>query len=459
MSAAMRVTFAGSDLCRSLEVRWNRCAESLSEALSFIFGVKTKADAGQDWVSDTCLQAEGVPMEIANGYLPNTVFAPPGAGEAPRVFISPQRYVQGKDVLAHVGRYLSLVRARRVAILISAGGQARHGEVLGASLRTARIDSVVCAFGGECSLEEIGKHASALKTQNVDCVLAVGGGKCVDAGKAVAFRLDTPVVIAPTLASNDAPCSALSVLYSPEGVATGVEFYPCSPALVIVDTGIVAAASERYLVSGMGDAMATWYEAFVCLRNAHAVTMVGARPTIASVAIGEHCASTLFEKGPAAAAAVASNTVNEPLEAVVEANTLLSGLGFESGGLAAAHGFAQSFTALPLTKAKHLHGEMVAMGTLAQLVLESRHDEARRVAEFFAQVGLPVHLGQLCIDAGNASALDTIVAGALAFPFIGNMPMPIDAAVLLRGLLGAHALGRAVCAEAGDASYRRLHGG
>jgi glycerol dehydrogenase len=396
-------------------------------------------------------------MQISNAYVPQTVFAP--AGAAPRVFISPQRYIQGKDVLAHMGRYLSLVRARRVAILISAGGQARHGRVLDGSLHAAGIDSVVCTFGGECSLEEIEKHARALKTENVDCVLAVGGGKCLDAGKAIAFRLDTPVVIAPTLASNDAPCSALSVLYTPAGVSTGIEFYPSSPALVVVDTGIVAAAPERYLVSGMGDAMATWYEAVACLRNEHGVTMVGARPTIASVAIGESCARTLFEKGRAAAAAVASNTVNESLEAVVEANTLLSGLGFESGGLAAAHGFAQSFTALPLTNAKHLHGEMVAMGTLAQLVLESRTDEAQRVAQFFAQVGLPVHLGQLRVDPGDASALDTVVDGALAYPFIGNMALPIDAAVLRQSLLDAHELGLAECQRAGDASYRRLHGG
>jgi glycerol dehydrogenase len=373
------------------------------------------------------------------------------------VFIAPQRYVQGEGALAHIGRYLSLVRARRVAILISAGGQARHGAVLADSLRGAGIESVVSTFGGECSLEEIERHVQALTPERVDCVLAVGGGKCVDAGKAVAFRLDTPVVIAPTLASNDAPCSALSVLYSPAGVSTGAEFYPCSPALVVVDTAIVAAASERYLVSGMGDAMATWYEAAACLRNEHAMTMVGARPTIASYAIGEVCATTLFDRGVAAATAVAEHTVNDALEAVVEANTLLSGLGFESGGLAAAHGFAQSFTALAATNAEYLHGEMVAIGTLAQLMMESRRDEARRVAEFFARVGLPVHLGQLGIDAEDARALDIIVEGAMNFPFIANMSMTVDPAVLRDGLRGAHDLGVAVCTQAGDARYRRLH--
>src|SRR5262249_41747291 len=159
------------------------------------------------------------------------------------------------------------------------------------------------------------------------------------------FRLGVPVAIVPTLASNDAPCSALSVLYTPAGVSSGVEFYPSSPALVVVDTAIVAAASERYLVAGMGDAMATWYEATVCLRNPRGISCVGARPTLASSAIGETCAATLYERGAAAAAAVRRGTVDAELDAVVEANTLLSGLGFESGGIAAAHGFAQSFTA------------------------------------------------------------------------------------------------------------------
>jgi len=399
-------------------------------------------------------------MQITNAYLPMAVFAPPtgSAGRVPRAFIAPQRYIQGDGVLAHIGRYLSLVPARRVAILITTGGQRRHGALLDASLRDASIASVVRSFGGESSLEEIDGHATALRDAKVDCLLTVGGGKCIDAGKAVAFRLGVPVVVAPTLASNDAPCSALSVLYTPAGVSTGVEFYPTSPALVVVDTGIVAAASERFLVAGMGDAMATWYEALVCLRNPNGMTTLGGRPTLAAIAIGETCASTLFAQGTAAAASVRSRTVDDALEAVVEANTLLSGLGFESGGLAAAHGFAQSFTALPKTHANHLHGEMVAMGTLAQLVLESRLDEARRVATFFAEVGLPVHLGQVSIDATDAAAIDTVVTETLAFPFIGNMTTPIDASTLRAGLLGAHELGLSVAKQAGDASYQRVHG-
>ncbi len=398
-------------------------------------------------------------MDISEAYLPWEIFAPAERGDLPlpRVFISPPRYIQGREVLAGVGRYLSLLDARRVAVLMTERVGRNEGARLLDSLQAAAIGAVVIDFGGECSVEEITRHANALAEEGIDCVIAAGGGKCIDTGKAVAYRLGAPVVIVPTLASNDAPCSALSVLYSPEGVSTGAEFYPDSPAFVVVDTEVIAAAPERFLVAGMGDAMATWYEARVCLLNPAAVTAVGARPTLASSAIGEVCAKTLFEEGRAAAAAVAANTVSDALEAVVEANTLLSGLGFESGGVAAAHGVAQSYTAIPEVHANYLHGEMVAMGTLAQLVMESRPGEARRVAEFFARVGLPVHLGQLSLGEGDAAALDTVSEAAMTFPFISNMPMAVTPELVRSSILEAHRLGLDVAAKTGDEAYRRLH--
>ncbi len=397
-------------------------------------------------------------MKLSSAYLPHEVFARDRSSDfpSPRVFIAPQRYVQGQGVLDGIGRYLSLMRVKRVGLLISERGSRSEGVHILEALRSAGIEAVATIFNGECSLEEITARVESLVHERIDCVIAAGGGKCIDAGKAVAFRLGTPVVIVPTLASNDAPCSALSVLYSPEGVSTGIEFYPHSPAFVVVDTGVIAAAPERYLVAGMGDAMATWYEARVCLLNEAAVTAVGARPTLASCAIGEVCAQTLFNEGKAAAAAVAAKTVNSSLESVVEANTLLSGLGFESGGLAAAHGVAQSYTAIPRVNDHYLHGEMVAMGTLAQLMMESRPEEAARVAEFFASVGLPIHLGQLSLDAGDGAALDVVTEGTLAFPFIGNMPQPITAPLVRSAVLDAHRLGLSADEKMGDAAYRRL---
>ena len=198
-------------------------------------------------------------MKTANDYFPHPVFAA-DANNLPRVLLAPQRYIQGNGVLDHMGGYLSLLSARRAGILVSTRGQQADGARVIDSLANAGIKPVISTFNGECSLDEINLHAGKLESKSVDCLIAIGGGKCVDTGKCIAYRLGVPVVIVPTLASNDAPSSALSVLYTPEGVSSGVEFFPDNPALVVVDTGVVAKASERYLVAGMGDAMARWWQ-------------------------------------------------------------------------------------------------------------------------------------------------------------------------------------------------------
>ena len=400
-------------------------------------------------------------MSAPTPYMPQAIFSIEDGEHrsVPQVLIAPPRYIQGESILEDLGRYLSIVPSTRAAILISAGGQRRDGARLLHSLRTAQIDATVVTFQGECSQEEVERVVALLQvtTPAVDCVVAVGGGKCVDAGKCVAHRLGIPVVICPSLASNDAPCSALSVMYTRTGVFAGVEFFPQSPALVVVDTRIVADAPVRHLVAGMGDAMATWYEARTCLQNPQARTVLGARPTLAASALGELCAKTLFADGAAAAAAVQRAEVTDALERIVEANTLLSGIGFESGGVAVAHSVAQGLTVLPAVRQHYLHGEMVAMGLLTQLVVESREEEAKQVAEFFATVGLPIHLGQLDISPDDSAPLRAVMETAMTLPFVGNEPFAVTADTLLAASRHAHALGRGIAQRAGDAAYRALH--
>ncbi len=328
-------------------------------------------------------------------------------------------------------------------------------------MKAAGIACLFVIFGGECSQAEVANAVSAVQAAGatVDCLIAVGGGKCIDAGKCIAYRLGVAMVSCPSLASNDAPCSAVSVIYTPEGVTESLEFFPANPILVVVDTRIVAEAPLRYLVAGMGDAMATWYEARTCFENPAARNLLAARPTLAAVALGELCAKILFEHGVAAAAAVRHREVTDALNHVVEANTLLSGVGFESGGLAAAHAVAQGLTVLPRLHANYLHGEMVALGLMTQMVLEQRNDEATRIAEFLCAVGLPCHLGHLSLDASHSADLAAVMAGTTILPFLANEPFVVDADRLLAATLAADNLGRETVARVGDAAYRALHDG
>jgi glycerol dehydrogenase len=378
-------------------------------------------------------------------------------GSSPRIFGSPQRYIQGDGVIGQLGQYLSGGGIHRAAVLLSKRSQSAEGTLLINSLHGADIETVICSFAGECSLEEIGDHAEALLScsDKVDVLIAVGGGKCVDTGKAIACRIGKPVIIVPTLASNDAPCSAVSVLYTPEGVTSEVEFYRVNPAMVLVDTGIVARASERYLVAGMGDAMATWYEARACAKCG-GLTPVGGRTTLAGEALSKLCANILYEEGLGAIEAVALSRVDEALEHVVEANTLLSGIGFESGGLAAAHGVAQGYTVLPTVERSCLHGELVAMGLMTQLQLEQRPEEALRVATFFAEVGLPTHFDQIGMTADQADDLQEVAIATMDFPFLGNLGFEVTAQQVHQAMLAAHQLGAEVSAQVGDGAYQKI---
>lgn len=390
-----------------------------------------------------------------NRFDPKAVFAQENE-TPPRVLTAPQRYIQGAGVLDRTGHYInSLMKVNRAGILASRRGLGAQGAQVAKSLQAVSIESVNAQFNGECSVPEIEAQVATLVDQKVDCLIAVGGGKVADAGKCIAYRLDVPVVVVPTLAATDAPCSALSLVYTPEGTTDHVEFFPQNPEMIVVDTDVVANAGERYLVAGMGDAMATWYEARVCLNNPAARNMLGALPTLASCAIGEICAHTLFEHGEAAAVAVQASTNNDAVDRVVEANTLLSGLGFESGGLALAHAIAVAYPEIDVVHDNYLHGEMVAMGTMAQLAME-RSDDAERVARFFARVGLPVHLEQISLSPQHQGELDTLIEAALARPIAHNMPMPVTHDSVRQAIFDAHELGLSVAGEVGDEAYRRL---
>ena len=350
---------------------------------------------------------------------------------------------------------MPVVPSRRTAILISAGGQRREGIRIKASLDAAGIESVFVTFGGECSISEIDRATAAVRVSGVavDSLTAIGGGKCIDAGKSVAYRLNVPMT------SNDAPCSAISVIYTPEGVTEGVEFFPRNPELVIVDTRIVAEAPVRYLVSGMGDAMATWYEARTCIENPAARNVLLARPTLAAAALGELCANTLYANGVAAVEAVRRREVTRALEHVVEANTLLSGIGFESAGVAAAHAVAQGLTVLPRLHANYLHGEMVAAGLMTHLVLERRHEEAVRLAEFCCVVGLPAHLGHVSLDASQKDDLAAVMAGAAQMWFLAYEPFPVTSESIIAAAIEADQIGKEAVRRFGDEAYRSLHAG
>ncbi|HIY50729.1 MAG TPA: glycerol dehydrogenase [Candidatus Olsenella avicola] len=361
-----------------------------------------------------------------------------------RVFISPSKYVQGPGELAHLGSYVKAYGAHAL-VVISAGGLRRSGDVISASFAEAGVELTYDNFNGECSQAEIDRLVEVYRSAGTDVVVGVGGGKIFDTAKAVAAAVDAPVVIVPTIAATDAPCSALSVIYTDEGQFKEYQFFKQNPNLVLMDTDVISASPVRLTVSGMGDALATYFEARACKRS-DATTCAGGHVTEAAMALAQLCYETLISDGLKAKLALEAGACTESVEKIIEANTLLSGLGFESAGLAGAHAIHNGMTAMPETHA-YYHGEKVAFGTLTQLVLENA-DELYEVLDFCVEVGLPVTFAQLGVeDASYERVLEVAKLACAENDTLGNMPFEVTPEKVAAAMLAADAYGRAALAE------------
>jgi glycerol dehydrogenase len=358
-----------------------------------------------------------------------------------KIIGAPGRYIQGPGVINSIGEHIKKM-ANSALVIISASGKKRVGVDIRTALDAEGINYMFAESVGECSRDEIERLCKVASANDSDIIIGVGGGKILDTSKAVAYYEGLPVMIVPTIAATDAPCSALSIIYTPDGTVESFLFYPQNPDLVLVDSQIIAKAPVRLLVSGMGDALATFFEAkSAALKGAD--NTLGGPATLAALALAELCYNTLLEQGLKAKLAVIAGDLTPAVEKIIEVNTYLSGIGFESGGLAGAHAIHNGFVACEETKGSY-HGEKVAFGTIVQLVLEDYpKEEIKEVIEFCLAVGLPVTLKDLGITEPYEAKLRKVAAVACADDeTIYNMAVSVTPNDVQRAILTADALGR-----------------
>jgi glycerol dehydrogenase len=359
-----------------------------------------------------------------------------------RIMIAPNRYIQGPGILKEAGKYIVHLGSR-VLLIGGPSALATVKEQISSSLREHTMDYRIETFSGECTQAKVAGLVEKTHDFQADIVMGIGGGRAIDTAKAVSHELNSSLVIIPTVASNDAPCSALSVQYTENHMIDRFLILKRNPDVVLVDSKVLAEAPTRFFVAGMGDALATWFEAFTCTRSG-AKNLPGGVSTAAALHIARLCYDTLMEYGVRAKQAVDKNAVTPAVERVIEANVLLSGLGFESSGLAAAHGIHEGIHALKGTE-KALHGEMVAFGTIAQLVMENYSTaEIDRVIDFCVAVGLPVTLRELGVsDISPENLIKAAEVSCMEGLTTHNSYIDINPDLILGAIQGANALGEA----------------
>lgn len=353
--------------------------------------------------------------------------------------IFPGRYIQGpgvvKDLNNHTAKY-----GKKPLVICSP----KMYNVFNKLFPVRNIEEFnfdVVEFSRECSYPEIEKLTELAINNSNDCIIGFGGGKTLDTARIVADRIKCPIIIVPSIASTDAPTASVSVVYSDEGKVVDILVFDTNPELVLIDTEIISKAPVRFLVSGMGDGLATWIEAESCMRY-NSKNITGYKGTLTAFAIAKLCYDTILEYGYTAKLANEAQVVTPEFEAVVEANTLMSGIGFESGGLGAAHAIHNGLVMIPETK-PYYHGEKVAFGTLASLFLTNRPiSTIEKLYAFCEKVGLPTTLEDIGIIEPTDETISIIAertcqAGESIYNEAPNVkPEEVAAAIKLADLYG-----------------------
>jgi len=351
-----------------------------------------------------------------------------------RTFVSPARYIQGAGAIGVLGEHLLRIGQRPLIIADDNVWSITEGQVresfdgVGLPLHRER-------FVGPVTTDEITRLASLARAQGSDVVVGLGGGSAIDAAKAAGDEAKVRWASVPTTASTDAPTTGFVVLYNAAGESAGARRLIRSPDLVLVDSQLIANAPADQFIAGIADALSTWLEARLSYSTSSRVP-AGGHASMAALALAELSWTILHEHALAAIDAVRRHEVNEDVERVIEANTLLSGLGFESGGLAAAHAVHDGLTMLPQTHGLQ-HGEKVNIGSITQLILEGRPaEEIDAFIVFTASLGLPTSLTEIGLSPHDVAELRAVAEVATGpQKYIHNLPFAVTVDRVVEALL------------------------
>lgn len=266
-------------------------------------------------------------------------------------------------------------------------------------------------FTGHCSERDV----NALVAQagdNRSVVIGVGGGALLDTVKAVARRLNLPFVAIPTIAATCAAWTPLSVWYNDAGQALHFEIFDDANFLVLVDPRIILNAPAEYLLAGIGDTLAKWYEAVVLAPQPETLPLTVRLGINGALAIRD----VLLESSEQALIdqqqGKLTQAFRDVVDAIIAGGGMVGGLGERFTRVAAAHAVHNGLTVLPQTE-KFLHGTKVAYGILVQSALLGQDDVLAQLVHAYKRFHLPTTLAQLDVDIHNRAELDKVIAHTL----------------------------------------------
>ena len=305
-------------------------------------------------------------------------------------------------------------------------------------------------YGGNATYENLERIRAEKSVQEADMVFAVGGGRAVDTCKVYCDQANKPLFTFPTIASNCAGITSLSVMYREDDSLIGYYYLRQPPLHCFINTQIIAEAPEELLWAGIGDALSKGYEVQLATRDAslfHTPAM--------GAALSHCCTEPLVQYGAQAMedcrAGRASYELQEIALDIIISTGLVSNMTTGTGGeyyynSSIAHCIYNGSTVIPAVVQNHRHGAIVSFGVLCLLTYDGQIEERDRIMRFNKSIGLPITMEEIGLRREDLPALAEKGSTVTEWKCT---PYAMDKEKLIQSILDCSAAGHAMENAAG----------
>ncbi|UUX33410.1 iron-containing alcohol dehydrogenase family protein [Fundicoccus culcitae] len=354
-----------------------------------------------------------------------------------KVKVGPQVYRYDEGAIDFIPEMLAEYKAKNILIV--------HGTISWEKaqkyfkfLDDERYNMFYHQYTGECSYYGAGLIKDIVEREAIDFIIGVGGGKLTDLVGYSGHVTNTPYGVVPTLASNCAPWTPLSVMYKESGESEGKsEHYLRQAAFLLTCPSLVIDSPVRYFVAGIADTLAKWYESDLILNQDELSDVPFLQLAKFTT---ELCKNVILKDSDKAIEDMKQGVVSEEFKNVSEiifaVSGLVGGLGDKYARNAAAHAVHDGLGKYLSEKShKYIHGEIVAYGIFYQLALEERWELIDELLPLYERLGLPTSLKSMDIYPISDEDLDNLVDFIDSKEKVHLIPIEINKDVLREAIV------------------------